>query len=325
MLLLWSTLFWAVPPLFLLQIGALLLLLWRVVWRWQPHTLGSGRPGRWLLYVGVFLAPPFMLFMSAAFSGGYQGERGGHWFFHMHSELAGLVLVPAFSLGSLSMAIAVAKGSHLRSGTNYIILITLIAICAWYAFATAFLGMGNDKSEDLSFTAIVPALAGVNYALLGLDIRRHAKLEPPNTVALYVWFAAIVASLAAKIPLARQFYGALPPERPAGYGDCFVVSAAALGHPSLVGSCFDPILKCPVNRQLTTLRGFEKHLASHWPSLHRRLRRGYNWIGPRIAARIRSPFAADIAYLLLKPAEWLAWLYLAVSQRSSLSITQRGN
>lgn len=308
---LWAGLLWAAPPFFLLQIGALLLLLWRVAWRWQPERLASRRGGRWLLQLGVVLAPLYMLFMSSAMHGGYQGERGGHWFLHSHSGLAGLVLVPIFALGSLCLARALATSTQRTSGTNFIVLNTLLGICVWYAFATYFLGMGDDRALDLSFTAIAPALAAANYVLLGLDIRRHRRLVYADPRLAYAWFAGLGISLLARIPLAQRIYTALPPERPAGYGDCFVVSAATLGHPSFVGSRMDPILGRAVNAQLKTLWAFEARLARRRPSLHRRLRRFYNWLGPRIAGSIRTPLAADIAYVLLKPLEWFARGYLA--------------
>ncbi len=185
-------------------------------------------------------------------------------------------------------------------------LITLTGICGWYAFATWFLGMGDDYSNDMSITAVVPALAAINYGLVATDIWRHARLQRAGMLGLFVWFSVLAVSLLARIPLAKRFYDALPAESPAGYGDCFVVSAAAMGHPRFVGSRFDPQSGMTINLQLLRLWALEQRLASRWPVAHRSLRRWYDAIGPALARRISSPFVADVVYVALKPLELLA-------------------
>jgi hypothetical protein len=40
------------------------------------------------------------------------------------------------------------------------------------------------------------------------------------------------------------------------------------------------------------------------PRTHRSLRAFYDGVAPPLAARLRHPLAADLAYLSLKPAEW---------------------
>ncbi len=311
----WSALFWTVPPLFAIQVCVLAWLLWRGVFRWRPHAVGAGRFQRWCLGIGAFLAPIVMLIESAAVSAGYQGERGGHWFFHMHSGWAGLALVPVFAAGSIGAALALSRGTYRHSTTWLVVLLTLAAICAWYTYATAFLGMGDDKSIDLDFTAVIPAVAGTNYALLALDAWRHRERKPADALALVTWFVALGVSLAAKIPLAQRLYDSLPESRPDGYGDCFVVSAAARGHPAWVGSRLDPRLGRAVNRQLETLWAFENALAERCPRWHRVLRRLYNGAGPVVARYIRCALVADVVYLLLKPVEWLALMLLVVLRR----------
>jgi len=309
-----TVVFWSTPAFFLLQLAALLVLLWRVAYRWLPEGLGSRAVERWVLELGVAIAPVVMLFMTAAFTGGYQEERG-HWFFHIHDGLAGLALVPVYALGSCLVGWGIARRDYrLCSGTHWVVLWTLLAVSVWYAFATAFLDMTADRAMDLNETAVVPALAAVNYALLALDIQRHGRLEAAPVNALIAWFSALAVSLIAKVPLAMRLFNALPVERPSGYGDCFVVGAATRGHPSIVGSRFDARLGRTVNRQWRTLRAFEDRLAARRPALHRRLRGLYNRIGPPVAARVRSPLAADVVYLLLKPAESLARLYLALTK-----------
>lgn len=67
-----------------------------------------------------------------------------------------------------------------------------------------------------------------------------------------------------------------------------------------------------VNRQLCVANAFEQLLEEKTPKFHRRVRDFYDAYGYPIAQRIHSPFAADIIYFLMKPAEWgfLFILYL---------------
>ncbi len=316
--------FWATPALFLLQLIALLVLLWRVLYRWSLGVLGERAVERWVLGLGVAVAPSVMLFMTAGFSGGYQEERG-HWFFHMHDGLAGLALVPVYSLGSCIVGWGIARRDYrLRSGTHWVVLWTLVVVSLWYAFATAFLDMTADETIGLNALAVVPAVAAINYVLLALDIERQGllaldierqgRLQAAPASALIAWFSALVVSLMVKVPLAMRLYDALPVKRPDGYGDCFVVGAATRGHRAIVGSRFDTSLGRTVNHQWRTLRTFEDRLTRRHPALHRHLRAVYNRIGPPVAAGIRSPLAADLVYLLLKPAEWFARLYLTLTK-----------
>lgn len=67
-----------------------------------------------------------------------------------------------------------------------------------------------------------------------------------------------------------------------------------------------------VNRQLAVANAFEELLQQRLPRFHRVLRGAYDRYGYPIANHIRSPWAADAVWLLMKPAEWffLGVLYL---------------
>lgn len=67
-----------------------------------------------------------------------------------------------------------------------------------------------------------------------------------------------------------------------------------------------------VNRQLCVANAFEQLLEERTPRLHRSVRRFYDACGFPVARLIRSRFAADVVYVLMKPLEWvfLAVLYL---------------
>jgi hypothetical protein len=67
-----------------------------------------------------------------------------------------------------------------------------------------------------------------------------------------------------------------------------------------------------VNRQLCIANAFEQLLQERVPRFHRAVRGFYDRFGYPIARHIRSPYAADAIWLLMKPLEWcfLAVLYL---------------
>jgi hypothetical protein len=107
-------------------------------------------------------------------------------------------------------------------------------------------------------------------------------------------------------------YARLPTVAPQ---ECFVCSAAARGHASVVGSTSYRSTRGEsfiVNDQLRTLKAFELLLLALSPAAHRVLRRVYNCIGPRLAAALFHPLAADAAYFALKPIEWSARFLLRI-------------
>ena len=71
---------------------------------------------------------------------------------------------------------------------------------------------------------------------------------------------------------------------------------------------------------MRVLKAFELLIAALSPFAHRVLRGIYNRIGPRLAAGLANPAAADAAYFGLKPLEWLARgaLHLVLGRQSAL-------
>jgi hypothetical protein len=125
------------------------------------------------------------------------------------------------------------------------------------------------------------------------------------------WLSVYVASLGLSVRHALSTYASLPKHDPS---DCYVCTAAARGHPGLVKSA--PVLTgngrvALVNGQLRTLKLAEIALRATAPRLHRAIRGVYDVLGPPAARMLAHPVLADLAYLSLKPAEWLACLALA--------------
>jgi hypothetical protein len=126
---------------------------------------------------------------------------------------------------------------------------------------------------------------------------------------LAVWLAAYTAAWALSIQKMFAIYAALPKEPPP---DCYIATAAARGHPCLVGSY--PTQKTGgtyrINRQLQTLKCAELALIALTPGLHSRLRKMYDTLGRPASRLLSHPILADLAYLSLKPIELLSRLIL---------------
>jgi hypothetical protein len=102
----------------------------------------------------------------------------------------------------------------------------------------------------------------------------------------------------------------LPAERGC---DCYVVTVAAQGHPSVVhpqrfGHRRGVIIL--VNRQLAVANAFEGLLHARWPRFGAFARRVYDSVGPTLSRLIVTRWTADLVYVLLKPAEWSFYLAL---------------
>jgi hypothetical protein len=141
-------------------------------------------------------------------------------------------------------------------------------------------------------------------------IKNHEdKFTISRGLGLIAWLASYVYALRFNILKMYELYAALPPEPP----NCYIATAAAQGHPRFVRSS-SVETKCGkhlrINRQLQRLKCFELALMVLSPSLHGFVRTVYDVVGKRLAARIKNPYLADIAYLLLVPAEWISFLAL---------------
>ncbi len=226
------------------------------------------------------------------------------------TELGELVivfmLITMWIAGSI-MALMMTEIRTARSGEAAGILTAAIWVLAGAVIAVVptVLRLSSLPLATLIVTVGVcwPGMAH-GYMLWRLRLLRERK--PAGAMLPWVWSLGAGGLTAATIALAIRRHAMLPETTPAL---CFVVSAAARGHRRLVGSM--PVHAGVVlNRQLRTLICAELALAYVAPRLHRALRQGYNRVGPALARQIRHPLAGDVAYLCLKPLEWLAALGL---------------
>lgn len=68
--------------------------------------------------------------------------------------------------------------------------------------------------------------------------------------------------------------------------------------------------KIIVNRQLCVANAFEEFLNEKSPRVHHFIRKVYDKYGYPLAGKIKTPLAADIVYILMKPLEWFFVLVL---------------
>ena len=189
---------------------------------------------------------------------------------------------------------------------------TLAAIAGWYTYATLALKLTAGEFGEFQILAIVPAITGFNYLIFLAIIGKKRRLQPISSLFAFVWFSTLIASLIAKYPLAKNIYEKLPKKMPDNYGDCFIVSAAAQGHPWIVQSWINPVIGKSVNYQLYRFKRFEVLLALYFPNIHRLLRDIYNRVSPLIARQIHYSWQADIVYLLIKPIEWAILVFIVL-------------
>ena len=132
----------------------------------------------------------------------------------------------------------------------------------------------------------------------------HLFLPLSRSLGWLAWLAGLTAAWRFSILKMFEIYASLPPTPP----DCYIATAAARGHRGFVRSqaVTHPHGQLWVNPQLQTLKCAELALLALAPRLHRPLREFYDLAGKALARRLTNPWLADLAYLTLKPFEWLA-------------------
>jgi MFS family permease len=174
-----------------------------------------------------------------------------------------------------------------------------------YAFSTPFLFLIGFLIASAPFWSLL-IFSTTSYRLLKHYETRFTLLRG---VGLLAWLGGFAASWSLSILRTLQLYSELPTQPP----DCYIATAAANGHPRLVGSREVTLpggARMQVNAQLQRLKCAELALKAVNPRLHEVLRKLYDTLGRPIARRMTNPFVADAAYLLLKPFEWLATMVL---------------
>jgi hypothetical protein len=168
------------------------------------------------------------------------------------------------------------------------------ALAAGISTGVGFFIVGRDMP-----VMVVPVVTTAYFVLRAAQLWRAQAPAPGPLAALGLSTAGL---LAAALVQSQRVYAELPDHPP----DCFVVTAASQGHPAVVGRRA-PVLRGGrlrwANAQLRELWAFEDRLAARWPALHAALRRIYDRVGPPVARQVRGPWAADLMFLALWPAQ----------------------
>lgn len=195
----------------------------------------------------------------------------------------------------------------------------LLIVTTVVAFLSLFMRQASGVLLPLAFvdfTIVVsaPTLALITYcrstmSLLNTPSESHSNYANVTNAgalmaAIFVWIASWKVALA----LMMDEYAKLPTANP----NCYVSSAAARGHASLVRSevvCDKSDLPVYANQQMRRLKFLELALKCGCPIFHRFIRLGYDFVGPPLARAFAiHPLLADAAYLFLMPLEFAAEL-----------------
>lgn len=137
-------------------------------------------------------------------------------------------------------------------------------------------------------------------------IKNHeSKLTLFRGFGMIAWITVYIGALRFNILKMYELYAALPPQPP----DCYIATAAAKGHPRIVGSQVIHLSngkQMQVNSQLQHLKSVELALMAISPRSHKSIRSVYDVIGKKMARYIQNPLLADVAFLLLVPVEWIS-------------------
>jgi hypothetical protein len=248
---------------------------------------------RFGIYTGVLLALQFSVL-------------SGLYFFK--ADWTALLLVLLWILPILAARIhtwAVSRWDAKKVSTGWaavsIVAFIAIAIIAKAPTAPIYLFL-------VCITVAAPSWCFLLYSRVSIWLIRNHEMQITvfRALGFAAWTGAYIFAWRVAILKMYELYAALPPEPPP---DCYIATAAAQGHPQFVDS--KVILRTDgtsltVNRQLQILKFAELALMAVVPRMHKALRKVYDVIGRFVARKIKNPFLADFAYLMLSPFEMLA-------------------
>jgi hypothetical protein len=296
-------------PLLLASIASMALFVW-----------DRERFGQWLLvriglYGGVLLAAQFSWLIYAPTDEPVEAI--------VKTALAVLIIQGVGHLALILVAVAtlsfvewIKDRSSWRGFAVWVAIVACSIVAATLAYGELFI----QRVAVVLFLALAltlaasPALALAAYVMASISVAT-APPEPrigwsiKSILGITTWIACQLGSWRQAMNLAILEYAALPTEDPS----CFVCSAAARGHPWLVGS--EPVQRPDgavvwISYQLRVFKAAELALLAVAPRAHRSFRLIYNAVGPQLAARMTHPWLADMVYATLKPFEWSAAVLL---------------
>jgi hypothetical protein len=269
---------------------------------------------RFGVYTGVLLAVQYWLVFGVALVGGDPAEL---------FTLAFFSLIAVGIPWPLAWALVLLVRRYGQQAL-WIIAAPVLGLSIVIAAATGDPGLIVGFPFVILFVCLACATpwAVASYTVMAIFAARHSGVERlrfslARLMGVVTWAAAFFGAWRTSVLLMLEEYAKLPTTPPPS---CYVCTAAARGHRRLVGAeqYVGPGGRVyHVNDQMRYLKAAELLLAAICPGVHRTCRRAYDRIGPRLAAMLIHPLLADVAYLLLKPPEWLARVALTLLLRDN--------
>lgn len=274
---------------------------------------------RWGVYSGVLLALHFsVVHYVVVFDVATVGPR-----------LLGLPVVIAVAIGVPAivwMCVVAAAAVFQRQDATvrrYLLFVLLLIVLVAAVIAVSFAPNQEGAIVAVPFLLFIfGSFFCAPYWTLGvfgfLSVRlirqrwQRGQFRLSHLLFVFTWLAAYLAAARYAVTLALEQYAQLPTEPPP---DCYIATAAARGHRRFVRAEVMIVAdgrRVRVNLQLAALKCGEVAIRTLFPHLHVAMRKVYDRLGPPLAARIRNPLLADLAYLSLKPCEWAARVGLQI-------------
>lgn len=166
------------------------------------------------------------------------------------------------------------------------------------------------------------------FISIKFSIRLFRRFEIPTTISVFhqlavvSWIGAYLVAWRFSILKAIEMYAQLPTSPP----DCYIATAAAKGHPTIVRS--QPVnlangAVMQVNTQLQILKAAEIALKTVAPKIYRRCRIFYDRYGQILARTLNSPSRGTLAYIGLKPFECAAQIVFQFLIPDSKNISKK--
>jgi hypothetical protein len=249
---------------------------------------------RWGIYSGVAVALGFWVLFMLAVGDNVAFMLSLGVFFSLLSAAVfwGLMLLMRWML---------------RNGMGGLLAV-LIGICTCLAIFVPKILVFPLAISLWSATAwAVTAYGAMSLWIIRQRGEKRFQFSLAQLLGIVAWWSGYLSAWRIAYLIVLEKYSLLSPTPPPP-GSCYLCTAAARGHRRWVGGeeIFTPdgsVFR--VNDQLRTFKAFELLLQTVCPRCHRLCRKVYDGIGPVLASAIRHPLAADAAYALLKPAEWL--------------------
>lgn len=274
----------------------------------DPARFASKFPVRFGIYTGVLLALHYSIAILLSF-------EPSAWFF----PLAIAWISPILFLRLYPWAVK--KWNIKLLGRVFAGLLAVLALISMVVSQNVFSPFFTGLILLVIVAPFWSFLLSVQAAIW-LIKNHESKITILRGLSVGVWLAAYVGALRFNILKMYELYAALPPQPP----DCYIATAAAKGHPRIVGSQSVRLTNgkfMQINSQLQRLKSVELALLATSPKSHKLIRKIYDVAGKKLAAHIQNPLLADVAFFFLLPVELISFAALKMIIPEIKSISKK--